>query len=148
MSKTHDQKNVKSSAEMAPPNQIQKGFLLWSSVTLLSAYIATSGLYAGQIYAYARDGIRTVFPSMIHQVYLMFLTLPMVILLLGWLAFYKYAMMVWSVSISEEEKFSLNSIRVLKGSFRISLLYLLLSWFGILFGAVAPSFLQVISGGF
>ena len=120
---------------------IRKGFLVWSWIGLLSAYLATSALLVGQFFRTWTEGVRGFdVPLMTLNMLVVWQGVPAVVLCLAWLTFYTYSKAVFTYSIlaadeQKPEQTSHGELDSLFHGFRLSLFYLMATWFTVLFAA-------------
>lgn len=104
---------------------IKRGFLLWSWIGLLGAFISTSAIFATQILMIAREGIR-IFEFRSSQVYsILTLLFPAIVIMMAWLTFYRYSIAIYQYAVLELKEIDNKYLYFL---FRSSVLYLILSW--------------------
>jgi len=115
---------------------LKKGFLLWSWVGLIGAYIATSTLFGTSIFMFTLQGIRIFEHSFMFRVLLMYgFLVPIVILAMAWLTFYRYSIALFEVAVIDSVGLDARKIMFL---FKRSLLYLIMSWIVALLLFVIP----------
>jgi hypothetical protein len=124
------------------PRLVNRAFLVWSWLGLLSAYIATSALFVSQLYSTWREGLQAFrFSSIQATVFSLAQLFPVYTLVFAWLAFYSYSVAVFCVAIED------NASEVpisLPRQFRRSLLYIVISWLAALVLAALPVITQIL----
>ena len=126
---------------------IKKGFLIWSWLGLLGAYVSTSSIFSNQLYIVLTQGARGLDLGQFAYTAFGFLFLPPLVLVMGWLAFYKYSTYIIKIAIFPSEIEDATDSEYSKGLvdpwrlmllFKSSVLYLILSWIVMLFSVFFP----------
>jgi len=121
------------------PRLVSRGFLIWSWLGLLSAYVATSALFVSQLYINWREGFQAFrFSSSLAVTFSMAQLLPVYTLVFAWLAFYRYSNLTFAVAVEGREP---SESPDLLPQFRSSLQYLMFSWLA----ALAMAFVPVVA---
>jgi hypothetical protein len=118
-----------------------RGFVVWSWLGLLSAYIATSALFVSELYVSWREGPQAVrFSSTLFSVFVAAQVFPAYALVFAWLVFYRYSMSVYTIAVEER---LLEEEPSLRRGFGRSLQYLMFAWLGALLTGLVSSLAQV-----
>ncbi len=125
-------------------SSVKKGFLIWSWLGLLAAYVSTSSVFSSQLYIIVTQGARGFKLTQYEYVGLGILFFPPIILAMGWFVFYRYSVFLLRETIAplmdiepddENDKYLSKRFFFL---FRSSILYLILSWVFMLFSVFFP----------
>ncbi len=123
---------------------VKRGFLIWSWLGLLAAYVSSSSIFSSQLYIIVTQGVRGFKLSQYENVALGVLFFPPIILAMGWFIFYNYSVLLIKETMDpftesqndkDERKYYYHRFFFL---FRSSILYLILAWVFMLFSIFFP----------
>ena len=121
---------------------VQRGFLIWSWLGLLGAYVTTSGFYSNQAYFVVTRGLESIELARYSYVATYTLLIPVVVLIVGWISFLQYSTAILRVAILPEDEGEHKAPWRLAFLFRNSLMFLILAWVAILFVVLFPFLLS------
>ena len=81
-------------------SSVKKGFLIWSWLGLLAAYVSTSSVFSSQLYIIVTQGARGFKLTQYEYVGLGILFFPPIILAMGWFVFYRYSVFLLRETIA------------------------------------------------
>ncbi len=99
LSKERDQQD--STSEQVK-SAVRRGFLLWSWMGLLGAYISTSTIYSVQLLRMIIQGRETFEFSYYSTLTGAILMFPIMVLVTGWVSFSRYSSVILDVSLLPE----------------------------------------------
>jgi hypothetical protein len=126
--------------EAAVLTAIRRGFLLWSWIGLLSAYISTSAVYGSQMITIVTQGIERLNFASYWTLTVASLMFPVAVLMMGWLLFSRYSRAILAIALIPESESSGRKInsKELGYLFNASINYLIFSWIAILLAILLP----------
>lgn len=128
-------------------DSVRKAFLVWSWVALLGALIATTSTFATQLFFVITQGLRAVDWKAVGPIGFSVYILPSTSLLLAWLIFYRYSGLLYGWIIFPESSDTESGEFVahrLWQQFRLSLLYLMVTWLLIIAATAMPFLIEAL----
>lgn len=143
----HESVNEPQAARHDLTRLVERGFIVWSWIGLLGAYVSTSALFAGQLLVALREGYRVYEFTTYHSGTFVGIFAALATIVVGWLVFYRYSVAIfrtailgtWSTSAKQDD------IALLRW-FRSAVLYLIFTWVLGLAAVFLPYVLQISLG--
>ena len=124
---------------------IRRGFLVWSWIGLLGAYVTTSAVYAAQLLSIVTRGFDNYAYSHFTSITIAAFLIPIIIISMGWIVFNRYSTGILKLAIlSDSLKENNEVLKQLIVPFRIAINYLIMSWVSILFAIFLPYLFAII----
>jgi hypothetical protein len=120
---------------------VKRGFLVWSWIGLLGAFITTSSTYGNFLFLLVTQGARIFEFTRLGARFLVVLFFPAIFLSFAWVQFYFYSTSIYRMILFPESE-SAARLFIL---FRLCLVYLISSWVVLLLVMFAPYLLGTFS---